>query len=115
MRFVLRWLINAVALWVVAYLVPGVTVMGWGGLALAALILGLVNAIIRPILLLVSLPLEILTLGLFALVVNALCFWFVAWLHVGLVVSGFWAAFWGALILWIVSWILSLFIREPAR
>lgn len=115
MGLLLRWLINAIALVVVAYVVPGVGYTGWGGLALAALVLGLVNAILRPILLIISLPLEILTLGLFTLVVNALCFWLVAALHVGLVVTGFWAAFWGALAMWIVSWILSLVIREPRR
>ncbi|HTJ25529.1 MAG TPA: phage holin family protein [Candidatus Limnocylindria bacterium] len=107
MGFLIRLLVNAVALIVVAYVVPGVHVSGIVGAIIAALILGIVNAIIRPILVILSLPLEILTLGLFTLVINALLFWFVGALHVGLDVHGFWPAFWGAIVMTIVSWILS--------
>jgi putative membrane protein len=107
MGFLIRLLVNAVALIVVAYVVPGVHVHGVAGAVVAALILGIANAIVRPILIILSLPLEILTLGLFTLVINALLFWFVGALHVGLDVSGFWPAFWGAIVMTIVSWILS--------
>ena len=108
MGFLIRLIVNAIALIVVAYVVPGVHVSGYVGALVAALILGIVNAILRPILLLISLPLEILTIGLFTLVINALLFWLVAAFNVGLTVSGFWPAFWGALVMTIVSWILSL-------
>ena len=120
MGFLIRLVVNAVALWVVTLVVPGITASGPGGLVLAALILGIVNAILRPILVVLSLPLELITLGLFTLVINALLFWLVGALHVGLNVAGFWPAFWGAIVMSIVSWILSFLTRgleqsQPAR
>jgi putative membrane protein len=111
MGFLIRLVVNAVALICVAYIVPGIHVSGIGGALIAALILGIVNAILRPILILLSLPLELLTLGLFTLVINALLFWLVGALHVGLTVDGFWPAFWGALVMAIISWILSMLTR----
>jgi putative membrane protein len=108
MGFLIRLVVNAIALIVVAYIVPGIHVSGIGGALIAALILGIVNAILRPILIILSLPLEIVTLGLFTLVINALLFWLVGALHVGLDVAGFWPAFWGALVMAIVSWLISL-------
>jgi putative membrane protein len=107
----IRLVVNAIALICVAYVVPGIHVSGLGGAIVAALILGIVNAILRPILIVVSLPLEVLTLGLFTLVINALLFWLVGALHVGLTVDGFWPAFWGAIVLAIVSWLISLVTR----
>jgi putative membrane protein len=115
MGFLIRLVVNAVALICVAYIVPGIHVSGFGGALIAALILGIVNAILRPILILLSLPLELLTLGLFTLVINALLFWLVGALHVGLTVDGFWPAFWGALVMAIVSWILSMLTRGVER
>ena len=111
MGFLIRLIVNAIALICVAYVVPGIHVSGIGGALLAALILGIVNAILRPILVVLSLPLELLTLGLFTLVINALLFWLVGALHVGLTVDGFWPAFWGALVMAIISWILSMLTR----
>lgn len=113
MGFLIRLVVNAVALLLIAYLhlVHGVSVTGPTGAIIAALILGIVNAILRPILIVLSLPLELLTLGLFTLVINALLFWFVGAMHVGLIVDGFWPAFWGALVMAIVSWILSFATR----
>ncbi len=108
MGFLIRLIVNAIALVVVAHLIGGIHVSGVIGALVAALVLGIVNAIVRPILILLSLPLEIVTLGLFTLVINALLFWLVAALHVGLYVDGFWSAFWGALVMTIVSWLLSL-------
>ena len=111
MGFLIRLVVNALALIAVAYVVPGIHVSGIGGALIAALILGIVNAILRPILIILSLPLELITLGLFTLVINALLFWLVGALHVGLDVDGFWPAFWGAIVMAIVSWILSLLTR----
>jgi putative membrane protein len=108
MGFLIRLVVNAIALIVVANIVPGIHVSGIGGAIIAALILGVVNAILRPILIVLSLPLEIVTLGLFTLVINALLFWLVGALHVGLDVAGFWPAFWGAIVMAIVSWLISL-------
>ncbi len=116
--FLIRVVVNAVALVIVAYLLPGVSVTGWVGALVAALVLGIVNAILRPILVILTLPVQILTLGLFTLVINGLLFWWVGHWGIGLVVDGFWAAFWGAIVLGIVStvlsWIVSGVTREPA-
>jgi putative membrane protein len=118
MGFLIRLIVNAIALIAVAYVIPGIHVSGIVGALVAALILGIVNAILRPILIIISLPLEIVTLGLFTFVINGLLFWLVGALHVGLYVDGFWPAFWGAIVMGIVSWILSLLTRgaeEPQR
>ncbi len=105
--FLIRLVVNAVALMICAYLLPGVSVTGLGGAIVAALVLGIVNAVLRPILFLLTLPLQVLTLGLFTFVINGLLFWFVGHLGIGLVVDGFWAAFFGAIVLGIVSFVLS--------
>jgi putative membrane protein len=111
----IRLVVNAVALIVVAYVVPGIHVNGIGSALVAAIVLGVVNAVLRPFLVVLSLPLELVTLGLFTLVINALLFWLVGALHVGLTVDGFWPAFWGAIVMSIVSWLISLFTRGAER
>jgi len=118
--FLIRLIVNAVALYCVTLFVTGVHLVPlWGsliaGAVVAALILGVVNAILRPILVIISLPLEIVTLGLFTLVINALLFWLVGTWHLGLTVDGFWPAFWGALAMSVISWILSLLTRGLER
>ena len=116
MRFFIRLLVNAVALWVATQLVPGVTYEG-GALPLlgVALLFGVVNAFIRPAAKILTFPLIILTLGIFALVINGLMLWLTSSLSsslgLGFHVSGFWAAFWGALVVSVVSTILSLLTR----
>jgi len=102
------------ALFVVAYFVPGVHVSSILGAFIAAIILGIVNAIVKPILIILTLPVEILTLGLFTFVINAFLFWIVGHLGIGLSVNGWWAALWGSIILWIVSWILSAVLAPVA-
>jgi len=120
MAFLWRLVINAAALWVATQVVPGVTYEG-GVLPflLVALIFGLVNATLRPLTKLLTCPLILLTLGLFALIVNGLMLWLTstlaAWLGVGFSVSGFWAAFWGAIVVSIVSTLLSLTVRSGRR
>ena len=114
MGLVIRIILNAIALLAVAYLVPGVHVTGIGGAVIAAIVLGVVNAVLRPILFLLSLPLQILTLGLFTFVINAVLFYLVGKLGVGLHVSGFGAAFVGSIVLTIVSWALSLLLPGPS-
>ena len=122
MKLLIRWVIIAFSLFVAAWLVPGIRVAGnaWLIYAVMAVILGFVNAIVRPILTLLTCSLVILTLGLFVLVINALTLWLassvaVNWFHVGFYVDGFWSAFLGALIVSIVSVILSSFVRERPR
>ena len=107
MRFLVRLLLNALAIAVAAYLVPGVVLTGPVPAIIAGAILGFVNAIVRPVLLLLTLPFTLLTLGLFIFVVNAICFALTAALVPGFDLSGFWAAFFGALLVTIVSWVLN--------
>jgi putative membrane protein len=105
-----RWILNAAALLLVAYLYPGVTVESFLAAAIAALVLGLVNALVRPILVLLTLPVTLLTLGLFLFVINALLFWMVAEIVQGFRVTGFMAALIGSilysLITLVTSWLL---------
>ena len=107
LRLLIVWLINTVSLIAVAYLLPGVSVASFGTALIAALVLGLVNTIIRPVLILLTLPATILTLGLFIFVINGLLFWFVGSFIQGFFVSGFWSGFFGAIFYSLVSWAIS--------
>lgn len=110
MRLVLVWVLNAIALLAVAYLYPGVQVQDWLSAAIAALVLGLANTIIKPILVILTLPVTILTLGLFLFVINALLFWGVSNVVTGFHVNGFWAALIGAILYSVIGWLLSMLI-----
>jgi putative membrane protein len=119
MRFLVRLLVNAAALWVATRLVSGVTYSdsdGWLPFLGVALVFGIVNAFIRPVAKLLTFPLIIVTFGIFALVVNGLMLLLTSKLAgalgLGFHVSGFWAAFWGALVVSIVSMVLSMFVGE---
>jgi len=112
MRFLLVWILNAVALLIVAYLFPGVQVLDWKVAAVAALVLGLVNMLVKPVLVLLTLPITIVTLGLFLLVINALLFWAVASVVPGFHVTGFWAALLGAVLYSLVTWALSAILPD---
>ncbi len=108
----IRWAINAVALYLTTLIVPGVRVTDFGGAVVAALVLGIVNAVIRPFLLLLTLPLNILTLGLFTFVVNAVMLYIVAGVTHRLQLSGFLAALVGAIVLSVISSVISHLVRE---
>lgn len=110
MKLVINWLINAAALYVTASIVPGIMVSGAVALLLAALVIGLVNALIRPILLILTLPITVITLGLFYFVLNGLLLWLAAALTPGFQLTGFWAAVIGALVMSVVATILHLLI-----
>ena len=103
--FLARTAITAFALWAATEIVPGIQVSGLGALIVAALIFGLVNAAIRPVAVILSLPLTLLTLGLFLLVVNAAMLGLTALLLPGMQVDGFWPAFFGAIVVSVVSWV----------
>ena len=111
-KILLLWLVNAIALIAVAYLIPGNGVSGFFTALVAALVLGLVNALIRPLLVLLTLPVTVLTLGLFIFVINGLLFWAVGTFVDGFTVSGFWAGFFGAIAYSIVSWLLSALLPK---
>ena len=120
-RLVIRWMINAAAIWAAFRLVPGITPTDRSleAITIIALIFGLVNAIIRPILTFLTCPLIILTLGLGTLVVNTILFWLAGvigqWLGFGYTVADCWSAFFGALVVSIVSVILSAVLGERRR
>lgn len=112
-KFIARLAINAVALWIASLLVGGIQLTSnIGGLLVVVIIFGLINALLRPVLQLLSLPITLLTLGLFALVINAGMLLLTAALTSGLVVDGFWAAFWGSIIIAIVSALLNQFLSD---
>jgi putative membrane protein len=118
MKILVRWCVNALALLAVAFLYSGVNVDGIFAALAAALVLGLVNAIIRPILILLTLPVTLLSMGLFIFVINALLFWLVAEVVKGFTVSGFTAALVGSLmysvITLLVNWLISDNPKRPA-
>jgi putative membrane protein len=112
MGFLVHWLIVGVALWVTTQVVGGVHVSSMQVLVLSALVLGLVNALVRPVLTILTLPLTIITLGLFYLVVNGLAFGLAAALVRGFSVDGFGSAVLGALVVSIVSWVIGLVTKD---
>jgi len=114
-RLLLVWLVNTVSLLAVAYLMPSISVSSFGTALVAALLLALVNTVVRPVLILLTLPATILTLGLFIFVITALLFWLVGNLVEGFVVSGFWSAFFGAIVYSLVSWALSSLLLHEQR
>jgi putative membrane protein len=118
MRFLIRFLTNAAALWVATRIVPGVTFSGgWVPFLAVALVLAVINATLRPLVKLLTCPLILLTLGLFALVVNGLMLWLTSSvsqsLGLGFHVTGFWAAFFGGLVISIVSTLVSMALGPP--
>jgi len=113
MHLLIRWIVNAAALMLVAYLYSGVSVTSFGAALAAALVLGLVNAVVRPVLVLLTLPVTLLTLGLFIFVINALLFWLVAEVVQGFHVAGFGAALLGSILYSVITLITSwVFFRR---
>jgi len=111
MRFIFRLLINVVAILIIAYIAPSlISVDGFLSALVAAILLGIVNTIIRPILVILTFPLTLLTFGLFLLVINGLMLWLVSALLSGFNVNGFWGALFGSILISIVSWVLSKFL-----
>jgi putative membrane protein len=112
MRLLIAWLINAAALFALPYLMDSVRVDNFVVALIAALLLGLVNTLVRPVLVLLTLPVTLVTLGLFIFIINGLMFWMVANFVQGFHVAGFWSAVGGALLYSIISWALSSLILE---
>jgi putative membrane protein len=113
--FVLRIAIVALGLWLATKIFDGLNFDSPGTLLAAALLLGLVNAVIRPIAVILTLPLTLVTLGLFLLVINAAMLSLVAWMLDGMTVGGFWSAFFGAIVVSIVGWLVTWFIGGHGR
>lgn len=115
MKLLLNWLLSAVSLMIVAYVVPGFHVSGFIAAFIAALVIGLINATLGFFLKVVTFPLAILTLGIFWLIVNALMLRVATWFVPGFHIDTFWAAFLGAIVLMLVNLLLRKLVREPAR
>jgi putative membrane protein len=113
--FVVRTLLNAATIALAAALVPGIRLDGAWPALLAGLVLGLVNALVRPVLVILTLPLTVVTLGLFLLVLNGVCLALTAWLVPGFDVDGLLAAVLGALVISAVSWVLTAFVSDRGR
>jgi len=113
--FVLRLLIGALGLWLASELVPGIAVHGAWTLLGAALLLGIVNAVVRPLLVILTLPITVLTLGLFLLVINAATLGLVAWMLDNFTIAGFWPALLGAIVVSVTGWLASYFIGPRGR
>jgi len=111
----IRWLISAFSILITAYLVDGIHVSGFLSAFFAAAILGILNAFFRPILFILTLPINILSLGLFTFVINALLLLMVSGVISGLSVDGFWAALFGSLLISLVSWLLTSLINEKGK
>jgi len=112
MYFLVRWLISALAIFIVAHIVKGIEISSTGVVLVIALVLGIINAFLRPLIILVTLPINILTLGLFTFFINGALFYLVSKIVKGFVITGFWPAFWGYILFSIISFLLSLLIVE---
>jgi len=112
MKLLLQWFLYAVALLAVAAIYPGVAISGFGSALIAALVIGLLNAVVRPVLVVLTLPVTLLTLGLFLFVVNALMFWVAASVLDGIQVNGFGAAFLGSLIYSLLGLVIDSALRR---
>jgi putative membrane protein len=115
MRLLLHWLANALALLALPYLFTSITVESFTTALIVALVLGLINTLIRPLLVLLTLPVTILTLGLFIFVINGLLFWAVGSFVPGFHVGGFWAGVFGAIVYSVISWLLSALIPKRSQ
>lgn len=112
LRFILQAVVTALGLWLAAYVVPGVAFLSTGSLIAAAVLLGLVNAVVRPILVFLTFPLTVITLGLFLLVVNAATIGLVAMFLGGFVVDGLWAGIGAAIVTGVISWVAGGLIPD---
>jgi putative membrane protein len=112
MRLLLLWILNAVALLAVTYLLPSIQVDGFGSALVAALGLGFINTLVRPVLALLTLPITIITLGIFYLVLNGLLFWLASALLPGFQIAGFGSAIFGAILYGVIAWALSALIPD---
>ena len=113
--FLIRLLITALGLWVADRLLSGITITGTGALIISALLLGIVNAVIRPVILILTLPLTVLTLGLFVFIVNGISLAIAAWLVPGFHIAGLWSATFGAIIVGLTSWAASAFVGGSGK
>ena len=110
MHFLVRWGISALSIFIVAHIVKGIQVPNASVVLVVALVLGIINAFLRPLIILITLPINILTLGIFTLFINGALFYLVSKIIKGFVITGFWPAFWGYILFSIISFLLSFLV-----
>ena len=115
MGFLIRVFANALAILAAAYILPGIEVSGGLVVLAAGLVLAIINAVVRPVLIFLTLPFTLVTLGLFLFVLNAFCLWLTSWLVKGFEVHGFWPAVFGAMLVSVVSWLLNAFLSDRGQ
>jgi putative membrane protein len=108
----IKWCINVAALFAVVHIIPGIEAKDWQTLAIAALVLGLINAFLRPLVMILTLPINLLSLGIFTFFVNGFLFYLVSKIVKGFTITNFWSAFWASLLFSLVSFILSAFLKS---
>jgi putative membrane protein len=113
--FLIRVLVNALAILAAAYILPGIEVSGGLAVVAAGLVLAIINAVVRPVLIFLTLPFTLVTLGLFLFVLNAFCLWLTSWLVKGFEVQGFWPAVFGAMLVSVVSWVVNAFLNDRGQ
>jgi len=113
--FLIRVFANALAILAAAYILPGIEVSGGLAVLAAGLVLALINAVVRPVLIFLTLPFTLVTLGLFLFVLNAFCLWLTSWLVTGFEVHGFWPAVFGAMLVSVVSWVVNGFLSDRGQ
>jgi putative membrane protein len=111
----IKWCINVAALFAVVHIVPGIQAQDWQALAVAALVLGLINAFLRPLIIILTLPINLLSLGIFTFFVNGFLFYLVSKIVKGFTITDFWSAFWASLLFSVVSFLLSLFFKAKPK
>jgi putative membrane protein len=111
-KFLIRLLVTAAGLWIAEAVVPRMEIRSLGTLLIAAFLVGFVNAVVRPVIILVTIPLTVLSMGIFLLVINAAILWFVAWLLPGFVLGGFFSALMGSFVVSAISWLASRYIKS---
>ena len=107
-KFLIKWFVNTIALFLITHIVAGIKAEGWLSIVVAALVIGLLNAVIRPVIIILTLPITILSFGFFTLIINGLMFYVASKMVEGFYVANFWSAFWAALLLSIISFILNI-------
>ncbi len=112
---VVRWFVTAFGLWLISQLISGIEIQGVGSVFVAALVLGVLNAFLRPLVLFITFPINLLTLGLFTFVINGFMLWLTSGVVRGFAVHGFWSAVVGALLLGLVSFALNVFVSDSGR
>lgn len=115
LRLLLIWVINAIALLILPHILSGIQLKGIGTALIVAIVLGLINTFLRPLLVVLTLPVTVVTLGLFIFIINALLFWLAAHVVKGFEVSGFWTALFGSLLYSLISWVLSALVFSGGR